>query len=312
MPFPIDEKLVIGIASSALFDLRESDRIFRESGYDAYRIYQRENENVGLDAGVAYPFIKRLLSLNSDRWTPVEVVLLSRNDTDTGLRVLRSIDLHGLKITRAAFLKGNSPWPYIPAFRCSLFLSANSVDVKEAIMAGFPAGTVLNSSFKDNPEDKELRIAFDFDGVLADDESEKVYQESKDLTAYHDSEKEKALQSLNPGPLKVLLEKISNLQQIERKLFAANPAYRPILKTAIITARNSPAAERLVHTLRAWGITVDQTFLLGGVDKANVLAVFKPQIFFDDQQVHLDTACGIVPSVHVPFGIMNEDELQPA
>lgn len=312
MPFRLDEKLVIGVASSALFDLRESDRIFRERGYEEYRLHQRENERVVLNPGVAFPFIKRLLTLNADeRWTPVEVILLSRNDTDTGLRVLNSIEAAGLGITRAAFLKGSSPWPYIPAFRCSLFLSANEQDVKEAIMAGHPAGLVLDSKFVDDPADRELRIAFDFDGVLADDESEIVYQQTRDLKAYHSSEKEKAQQCLNPGPLKGLLEKIAQLQELERKLAAANPAYRPILKTAIITARNAPAHERLVHTLRTWGITVDQTFLLGGMEKSSILEIFKPHIFFDDQKVHLDTASGIVPSVHVPFGIMNQDQLQP-
>src|SRR5262249_17171234 len=152
-----------------------------------------------------------------------------------------------------------------------LFLSANERDVKEAIMAGHPAGLVLDSKFVDDPADKELRIAFDFDGVLADDESEIVYQKTRDLKAYHSSEKEKAQQSLNPGPLKGLLEKIAQLQELERKLAAANPDHRPILKTAIITARNAPAHERLVHTLRTWGITVDQTFLLGGMEKSRIL-----------------------------------------
>jgi 5'-nucleotidase len=307
MPFDINSKLVIGVASSALFDLCESDAIFRERGYAEYRQHQIDNENSTLGAGVAFPFIKRLLSLNSSRWSPVEVLLLSRNDADTGLRVWNSIEAYGLGISRGVFLGGDAPWQHIPTFGCSLFLSANEKDVREAIMAGFPAGMVLDTKFVDDPEDKELRIAFDFDGVLADDESERAYQRTGNLAEYHLSEREKAKECLKPGPLKALVEKIANLQEIERKLSAANPEYRTIIKTAIITARNAPAHARVIHTLRAWGITVNQMFLLGGIDKARVLEKFRPHIFFDDQRVHLDTACGIVPSVHVPFGIMNQE-----
>jgi 5'-nucleotidase len=304
MPFSVDDKLVIGVASIALFDIQDSDRVWREQGCEAYEAYQRQHENDIFQPGVAFPFLKRLLSLNSERWQPVEVILLSKNSADTVLRVFKSIDSHGLGITRGAFLSGAPPWHYIPAFKCSLFLSANENDVREAIMSGYPAGTVLDSKFTDEPSDRELRIAFDFDGVLADDESEKVYQETG-LTGYHSSEKEKASQALSPGPFKELLEKIATLQSLEKKLSASNPQYKPIIKTAIITARNAPAHERLIQTLRAWGIKVDHVFMLGGMEKIAILSTFKPHIFFDDQKVHLDTACGIVPSVHVPFGIMN-------
>lgn len=210
MAYPIHEKLVIAVASSALFDLSDSDKVFREHGEEKYRDYQRENKLNFLDKGVAFPFVKRFLKLNKaypDK-QPVEVVLLSKNDPDTGLRVLNSIKNYDLDITRAAFLSGKSPYEYIPAFNVSLFLSANPRDVKRAIDAGFPAGTVVSTGIEDNEEDDQLIVAFDFDGVIADDESQAVYQ-TRDLNAFNAHEVNKAHIPHNPGPLSDLFRKLS-------------------------------------------------------------------------------------------------------
>ena len=186
----IEQKLVVAVASSALFDLGEADGIYVERGEDAYRVYQREHENDVLDPGVAFAFIRRLLLFNrSPDDSPVEVILLSRNDPDTGLRVFNSIEAHGLDITRAAFLNGSAPFRYIPGFNASIFLSADARNVEEAIMAGYPAGLVLDSVINDDADDLELRVAFDFDGVVADDAAEQVFQ-AKGIEAFHRSETE--------------------------------------------------------------------------------------------------------------------------
>ena len=307
MSYPIDKKLVIAVASSALFDLAECDAVFRTEGPDVYREFQRAHQEDVLRPGVSFQFIKRLLGLNGERDTdqPVEVILLSRNDPDTGLRVFKSIEAHGLGITRGAFLRGRSPHRYIGAFNASLFLSGNAADVREAILAGHPAGLVLDSSFEDILDDNELRVAFDFDGVLADDEAEIVYHTTGNLKDFHSSEVDKVLKAHNPGPLKELLQKISKLQEWEAARAERESNYVPKVRTAIITARNAPSHERMVTTLREWGIQVDETFFLGGVEKRRILEVFQPHIFFDDQRVHLDASSGLVPSVHVPFGIKN-------
>jgi 5'-nucleotidase len=305
MPYPIQQKLVIAVASSALFDLTESHQIFIGQGTEAYRAFQRANQNVVLRPGVAFPFIRRLLSLNDQGEQPVEVILLSRNDPDTGLRVFKSIQAHSLDITRGAFLRGRPPHRYIRAFNASLFLSANEADVREAILAGHPAGMVLSSAYEDNMEDHELRVAFDFDGVLADDEAEIVYHTTGDLTLFQAAEQEKVLKAHNPGPLKELLYKIAKLQERELKKADEDSSYVPRVRIAIATARNAPAHERMITTLREWGIQVDETFFLGGVEKKRILEVFAPHIFFDDQRIHLDATSGLVPSVHVPFGIKN-------
>lgn len=308
MPYDLSKRLVLGISSSALFDLAESDRIFREQGTDAYRQYQRDNQGVPLSPGVAFSFIKRILSLDAigDSETGTEVILLSRNDPDTGLRVMKSIQHHGLDITRAVFLRGRAPYRYIPAFNVCLFLSANEGDVREAVMNGYPAGQVLGSAIEDLSEDNELRVAFDFDGVIADDEAEAVYAQSgNNVDIFQAVETERASEPHNPGPLKDLLEKIAYLQKEEEAKAEKDSGYSPRIRIAIITARNAPAHERVVTTLREWGITVDETFFLGGIQKKGVLEIFKPHIFFDDQRLHLDPAVDIVPSVHVPFGIRN-------
>ncbi|TGU70714.1 5'-nucleotidase [Geomonas terrae] len=307
MPYDLEHRLVIGLASSALFDLSESDTIYRTEGPESYRKFQRENQGVPLKQGVAFPFIKRLLSLNELDLVnpPIEVVLMSRNSPDTGLRVMNSIAHYELGMTRAVFLQGRSPHKYIPALNISLFLSANELDVRQAILAGYPAGQVLDSRIVDNVEDKELRIAFDFDGVLADDEAEAVYQKTHDLNEFHQHETDKAHIAHNPGPLKVFLEKISVIQQMEEERASTDVSYVPKLRISIVTARSAPSHERVINTMRTWNINVDEAFFLGGIEKKKVLEVLDPHIFFDDQKLHLEPAASVLPSVHIPFGITN-------
>ncbi|MDD1612461.1 MAG: 5'-nucleotidase [Methylococcaceae bacterium] len=309
MSYPIEKKFVIAVSSSALFDLGESDRIFREQGPGAYKSYQEQNQHVMLEKGVAFPFIRRFLNIN-ERFgaeQPVEVVLLSRNSATTGLRVFRSIRHHGLGISRAAFTEGKSPYPYIPAFNASLFLSANENDVLKAIDAGYPAGVVLPSTVIDDPNDVELRVAFDFDGVIADDESEAVYRNGQ-LQQFHQHELDRSHIPHNPGPLADLFRKLAFMQKLEDQAMEQDRSYKRILRTAIITARNAPAHERVVTTLESWGVSANETFFLGGMKKDRILTVFKPHIFFDDQKSHLLTSGKDIPMVHIPFGIANINE----
>ena len=306
MPYPIDEKLVIAIASSALFDLSESDRVFREKGEEEYRRYQREHENDTLAPGVAFPLVRRLLSLNgSDQADqPVEVILLSRNDPDTGLRVLKSIKSYELPITRAAFVKGRTPFRYLEAFNAALFLSANEDDVRMAVIRGAPAGQVLPTEFVDDRTESELRIAFDFDGIIADDSAEVVFK-SSGLEAFYAAEAEAAAVPMPAGPLSRFFREVAKLQKRELARKTADPGYEPRIRLAIITARNAPAHERVVTTLREWGIEIDEVFFLGGVEKARILREFRPHIFFEDQLSHLESASKDFPCVHVPFGVTN-------
>lgn len=310
MPYDLTTRLVIGVASSAIFDLSESDAVFRSKGEEEYRKFQEKNLNIPLHKGIAFSFIRRLLSLNDLSLDPtgdplVEVILLSRNDPDTGLRVMNSINHYDLKMTRAIFMQGRAPFEYIPALNISLFLSANQSDVSAAIKAGFPAGQVLDSSTVDDEQDDNLRIAFDFDGVIADDESEAVMHKTNNLDSFHEHEVKNVMQSHNPGPLKEFLVRISKIQAIEEKKRKGESSYRNRLRVSIVTARNAPSHQRALNTLKGWGVMVNDAFFLGGIEKAKVLAVLKPHIFFDDQSVHLKTASTVVPSVHIPFGVRN-------
>ncbi|HSH13808.1 MAG TPA: 5'-nucleotidase [Desulfurivibrionaceae bacterium] len=306
MPYPIEQKLVIAIASSALFDLTDSDQVFRDQGELAYRRYQEEHLHTPLAKGVAFPFVRRFLSINRKfpDQCPVEVVLLSRNSAITGKRVFHSIHHHGLDISRAAFLEGKSPYAYIPAFNASLFLSANESDVSRAIDYGHPAGTVLPSQVVDDPDDPELRIAFDFDGVIADDASERVYKGGT-LADFQAHEISRSHIPHSPGPLAGLFQKISHLQTLEDQALAADPDYRRVLRTIIVTARNAPAHERVITTLEHWGVNANEVFFLGGMQKDRILTVLRPHIFFDDQRSHLESEAGDVPMVHIPFGVSN-------
>ncbi|MEV5875981.1 5'-nucleotidase [Streptomyces sp. NPDC052101] len=306
--YDLADRLVVGVASSALFDLRESDAVFREQGEEAYRAYQEENVDATLRPGVAFAFIRRLLSLN-DLGEPgdplVEVIILSRNDPDTGLRVMRSIQAHELPISRAVFMQGRAPHAFITALNMSLFLSANGDDVREAVAAGLPAGHVLGSSYADDPADRELRIAFDFDGVLATDAAERVYQ-ADGLEEFRAHEARNAATPHDPGPLRDFLAGVNRIQRREEERRAIDPGYPSRVHVSLVTARNAPAHERAVRSLKQWGVRVNGAFFLGGIEKGAVLKVLRPHIFFDDQVTHLESASRTTPSVHIPFGKLNE------
>lgn len=308
LAYALDNTLAIGVASSALFDLSASDKVFRDQGESAYRQYQETNLDVPLDPGVAFPFIKRLLSLNDlkDAGSEqlVEVIVLSRNDPDTGLRVMRSIEAHDLPISRAIFMQGRAPYEYMGALQMSLFLSANDHDVREALAAGYAAGQVLGSPAADL-HGTDLRVSFDFDGVLADDSSEKIMQ-ADGLTSFHANETVNAGVAMPPGRLLEFLRGINRIQDIEEVLVVNDPTYNRRVHVSIVTARNAPAHERVVRTLKSWGVRVNDAFFLGGIAKSNILRVLRPHIFFDDQRGHLMPAADEIPSVHVPFGIAND------
>jgi len=311
MAYPIDRKLVVAVSSNALFDLEKEDEIFKNEGLNAYRTHQIDNKQTPLKKGFAFPFIKRFLNINKvyPEQKPVEVVLLSKNSPETGIRVFNAIKSYNLDISRAAFTSGKSPYNYIPAYNISLFLSTNEDDVIKAIESNYPAGRILKTTVQDD-EDLELRVAFDFDGVIADDEAEKVYQDSGgQLEIYYSYETEHKQIALNPGPLGNFFKKLSYFQKMESRKEEKDPNYKKILKTAIITARNAPAHERAINTLKEWDVEVDEMFLLGGIEKKRILSVLKPHLFFDDQITHLDPKLENIPLVHIPFGIANISKL---
>jgi 5'-nucleotidase len=297
------EKLVVAISSRALFNLDESHAVFENEGEEAYCRYQIEREDTPLEPGVAFGLVRKLLSLNErDPAHPrVEVILLSRNSADTGLRIFNSIQHHNLPINRAAFTSGESTHPYISAFEAQLFLSAEPEDVRKALEAGFAAATILPSvtAPNDASDDTQLRIAFDGDAVLFSDESERIYKESG-LGAFENNEVIAAKKPLPGGPFKNFLAMLHQIQLDYPE--AASP-----IRTALITARGAPAHERVIRTLRAWNIRIDEALFLGGKDKGEFLKAFGADIFFDDQQKHCESARQHVATGHVPHGVANEN-----
>lgn len=306
MPYELDHRLVVGVASSALFDLTASHEAFMQ-GLDHYRTYQDAHADEPLAPGVAFPFIQRLLALNdlspADRL--VEVFVLSKNDPVTGLRVMKSIEHHGLSISRALFTEGTAPYAYIRALNISLFLSGNRADVDEAIALDHSAGVVLGSAAVGARElDDAVRIAFDFDGVLASDEAEQVFQASG-IEEFRLNEVAQRATPLSPGPLHAFVTALTRIQRLELTRSEEDPTYHPRIRVSIVTARDAPAHERAITTLREWGFKVDDAFFLGGVAKDRVLRVLQPHIFFDDQVTHLSPVADAVASVLIPSGIMN-------
>jgi len=280
-----------------LFDLTESHRVYEEEGLDAYQKYQIAREEEPLQPGDAFSLVKKLLHLNDLlEQSPVEVILLSRNSADTGLRVFNSIAHYGLDISRAAFCSGDSPYRYISAFNSHLFLSTDGADVRRALELGVAAATILPSNSSSTQQDL-LKIAFDGDAVLFSDESEQIYKHGG-LQAFTDNEVEAVDRPLSGGPFKPVL---AALQQIQM----AFPAGEAPLRTCLVTARSAPAHERVIKTLRAWNIRIDESLFLGGLDKGEFLRAFDADIFFDDQEAHCDSARNHVATGHVPHGVSN-------
>jgi len=295
----LSEKLVIAISSRALFNLDESHRIYQTEGLEAYSAYQIAREEEPLAPGEAFPLVHKLLRLNQQLGgeNQVEVVLLSRNSADTGLRVFNSIEHHGLAISRAAFCGGESPWRYVRAFGCHLFLSTESGDVRYALENGVAAATLVSNK-GGGMEDSQLRFAFDGDAVLFSDEAEKVYK-TQGLEAFTASEKAAAREPLSGGPFKPFLSALHQLQD-------AFPASEAPIRTALVTARSAPAHERVIRTLRAWDIRIDESIFLGGLDKTEFLRAYRADVFFDDQTSHCESASPHIATGHVPHGIANK------
>jgi 5'-nucleotidase len=298
MSASLGDKLVLAISSRALFDLSESHQIYEAEGVEAYRQYQIEHEDEILKPGDAFALVEKLLKLNSSLSQPrVEVILISRNSADTGLRAFNSIQHYNLAISRAAFVGGRSPDPYLAAFGCHLFLSTHAEDVRSALRAGFAAASILSGGAQ-RAGSNELRIAFDGDAVLFSDDSERVYQRGG-LAAFQAHEQQAARDPLVGGPFKPFLAALHRLQQ-------EFPEDACPIRTALVTARSAPAHERVIRTLRAWNIRLDESFFLGGLEKSAILETFGADMFFDDQASHCQKANEFVATGHVLHGVSNE------
>jgi 5'-nucleotidase len=301
MPVSFEGKLVVAISSRALFDFEDENRVFETSGERAYIELQLSRLDTPAKAGVAFPLVKKLLAFNSAAAQRVEVVILSKNDPVSGLRVFRSAERAGLKLERGVFTRGRSPYRYLDALRANLFLSANEHDVTGALEASFPAARVVPESAQAAERHaEEVRIAFDGDAVLFSDEAERVFQ-LDGLDAFTRHETVHALRPLPPGPFKPLLEALHRLQA------AAGTEVPVRIRTALVTARSAPAHERAVRTLMDWNIAVDEAMFLGGLDKGEFLRVFEPDFYFDDQRRHVASAQRHVATGHVPFGVANRE-----
>ncbi|MDM4770300.1 5'-nucleotidase [Solimonas sp. SE-A11] len=299
MPVTLDNKLVVALSSRALFDFEEENRLFDEQGDAAYTRLQLQRLDEPARAGVAFPLVRKLLAFNGDGQHRVEVVILSRNDPVSGLRVFRSAKAAGLDLERGVFTRGQPPWHYLKPLGAKLFLSAHDEDVAAALNAGFPAARVFSHSVVDaDRHPDELRIAFDGDAVLFSDEAERVFQ-SNGLDAFQDHERTHVARPLPAGPFKPLLEALQRLQ-------AASSSAAPIrLRTALVTARSAPAHERAIRTLMDWGIEIDEAMFLGGLSKGPFLREFEPDFFFDDQISHCESAALAGPTGHVSAGVTN-------
>ncbi len=296
MPVSLDGQLVVAISSRALFDFEEENLLFESADDRAYMQLQLERLDVTAKPGVAFSLVNKLLAFNTER-PRVEVVILSRNDPVSGMRVFRSAQHYGMPIQRGVFTRGQSPWRYLRPLNANLFLSTNEADVRSALQCAVPAARVFpNSKRASDAHPHEVRIAFDGDAVLFSDEAEQVFQ-AGGLDAFQAHERDRASHPLAAGPFKRVLLALQRLQQY--------PAGGMRIRTALVTARSAPAHERAIHTLMDWNIEIDEAMFLGGLPKGEFLREFEPDFFFDDQTGHIENASLHVPSGHVAAGISN-------
>jgi 5'-nucleotidase len=297
MASTLDGKLVVAISSRALFDFEEENKVFEQGDDKAYMQLQLGRVEQPAKPGVAFSLVKKLLAFNTADAQRVEVVILSRNDPVSGLRVMKSAEHYKLPIIRCTFTRGESPWRYLKPLNANLFLSAKAEDVRAALNNGFAAATVAtHAALAPTQWSNEVRIAFDGDAVLFSDEAERVYK-SKGLPAFQKHETKKAGQPLPPGPFKPLLQALHRLQ--------SESTAQMRIRTALVTARSAPAHERAIRTLMNWNIEVDQAMFLGGLSKGEFLREFDADFFFDDQTGHVESAANHVPAGHVDAGIAN-------
>ncbi|WP_424192307.1 5'-nucleotidase [Ampullimonas aquatilis] len=299
MPVTLDGQLVVAISSRALFDFEEENKVFEQSDDARYMQLQLDRLDEPAKPGVAFALVKKLLAFNTPEQQRVEIVILSRNDPVSGLRVFRSIEKSGIHIERGVFTRGRSPYRYLSALNANLFLSVNEPDVRAALEAGFPAARVYPESARaasEHPD--EIRIAFDGDAVLFGDEAERVFQ-AKGLPAFVEHESMHIQRPLPDGPFKPLLKALHQLQK------AAGSDVPMKIRTALVTARSAPAHERAIRTLMDWQIEIDEAMFLGGLDKGTFLREFEPDFFFDDQTRHCESAASYSPTGHVAAGIAN-------
>ena len=295
MAVSLEGKLVVAISSRALFNFEEENRVFEQANDRAYMQLQLERLEVPAPPGVAFSLVKKLLAFNEEKQPRIEVVILSRNDPVSGMRVFRSAQHYGLPILRGSFTRGQSPWRYLKPLKANLFLSTHLSDVRAALDAGVPAAQVYpHSAHASDAHPNEIRIAFDGDAVLFSDEAERVYQ-AQGLSAFQQHEKDRASQPLSAGPFKPLLEALHRLQ--------LEGTARMRIRTALVTARSAPAHERAIRTLMDWNIEIDEAMFLGGLDKGEFLRQFEPDFFFDDQTGHIESAAQHVPAGHVASGV---------
>ena len=306
MPATLDDKLVVAISSRALFNLEEENQLFESGDAEGYMRLQLERLDVPARPGIAYSLIRKLLRFNDDGVQRVEVVILSRNDPVSGMRIFRSSQSAQIALQRGVFTQGRAPFGYLRPLRAHLFLSANADDVRAALAAGFPAARVLLESVPASQAwPNEVRIAFDGDAVLFSDEAERVFQ-SQGLDAFQQHEASRAAQPLPKGPFKPLLAALHRLQRAADGKDGAGAAVSAMrIRTALVTARSAPAHERAIRTLMDWNIKVDEAMFLGGLPKGEFLREFEPDFFFDDQTGHVDAAARHVPSGHVASGVSN-------
>jgi 5'-nucleotidase len=299
MPASLEGQLVVAISSRALFDFEEENQVFEQGDDRAYMKLQLDRLEAPAKPGVAFSLVRKLLAFNDADAQRVEVVILSRNDPVSGMRVFRSAQHYGLPIQRGSFTRGQPPWRYLKPLNANLFLSTHLSDVRAALGAGVPAAQVYpHSALASEAHPHEVRIAFDGDAVLFSDEAERVFQ-AEGLSAFQAHERDKAGQPLLAGPFKPLLQALHQLQQ------AGTPAMR--VRTALVTARSAPAHERAIRTLMDWNIEVDEAMFLGGLPKGEFLREFEPDFFFDDQTGHIESAAQHVPSGHVASGVSNPE-----
>ncbi|XP_003276013.2 cytosolic 5'-nucleotidase 1B isoform X2 [Nomascus leucogenys] len=295
-PWPPKPKnaITIALSSCVLFNMVDGRKIYEEEGLEKYMEYQLTNENVILTPGPAFRLVKalqyvnaRLRDLYPDEQDLFDIVLMTNNHAQVGVRLINSVNHYGLLIDRFCLTGGKNPIGYLKAYLTNLYIATDTEKVQEAIQEGIASATMFDGAKDMAYCDTQLRVAFDGDAVLFSDESEHFTKEhGPDKFFQYDTLCES--KPLAQGPLKGFLEDLGRLQ---KKFYAKNQRLLCPIRTYLVTAKSAASSgARVLKTLRRWGLEIDEALFLAGAPKSPILVKIRPHIFFDDHMFHIEGA----------------------
>ncbi|XP_078256251.1 cytosolic 5'-nucleotidase 1A-like [Rhinoraja longicauda] len=296
--------ITIAVSSRTLFNMAEERAIYETDGLESYVKFQQEHENEPLKKGLAFALMKALETVNSrlHELYPgtdemFDVVLMTNNHAQVGVRLINSINHYGLSIERFCLTGGTSPISYLKAYHTNLYLSSDPVKVAKALSEGIAAATLCHLDKDAQLSEQQLRVAFDGDSFVSQEPNEKSsknYMLADSLCDYEPKPTPQMQQTGRGGATEpgkgLLVGFLEAIGKIQKKFYAKNQRMDcPIRVYLIIKKGGSAVGLKALKTIRSWGLDVDEAFILSGLSATVLLNKICPHIYLDEQSLHPST-----------------------